>query len=102
MKKESTNSLKHYYQIVRLNLNLKDEFLDTLKIGTEFAVQYPTNEEFPLREGLTYQTYVSDASGPQSYKFIDIENLVCLHYEGRDYKGKCFDNKSTNKKITYL
>ena len=102
LKKETKNSLKHYYQIVRLNLNSDDDFLQNLKIGTEFAVQYPTNEGFTLREGLTYQTYVSDASGQQSYKFIDIENLVCLYYEGRDYKGKCFDNKSTNKKITYL
>lgn len=102
LKKESTNSLKHYYQIVRLNLNLKDEFLDTLKIGTEFAVLYPTNEEFTLREGLTYQAFVLDDSAKRFFKFIDIESLVCLYYEGRDYKGKCFDNKSTNKKITYL
>ena len=101
LKKTTRNNFKHYYQIVRLNINSKDEFLQNLKNGTEFTVQFPSNDEI-LRKDLTYKTFASDGTTMKNYEFIEIENLVCLYFQGKDLKGKCFDNKSINKKITYL
>ena len=69
-----------------------------MNIGTEFTVQDPTNNDFILREGITYETFAFDGTDRQTYTFEKIENLICLNYQGKKYLGKCFENSDTSKK----
>ena len=95
LKRTNQNYFKFSYQIVRVSITneLKD-----MNIGTEFTVQDPTNNDFILREGITYETFAFDGTDRQTYTFEKIENLICLNYQGKKYLGKCFENSDTSKK----
>ena len=99
LKKMNLNSQKQSYQIVRVSINNLDE---KLKNGTEFSIQDQSIDDFILRDGIIYETFADDGTTKQSYKFENVENLICLNYQGKTFLGKCFDDKNTNKKITYL
>ena len=99
LKKMNLNSQKQSYQIARVSIsNLNEQ----LKNGTEFSIQDQSIDDFILRDGITYETFADDGTTKQSYKFENVENLICLNYQGKTFLGKCFDDKNKNKKITYL
>lgn len=100
MKKINNNEDKQFFQIIRVNINNKENSVDCLnnnvilEIGTEFTIQeINVGDDFVLREGFVYETFASDGSIIKSYIFKQTQNLVCLLYENKNYGNKCFSNK---------
>lgn len=112
MKKMSKSVENQFFQIIRVNINNKLEGEDckngenqiVLKIGTEFTVQeINSGDDSMLREGKTYETFASsDETEVKSYRFENIENLVCLNYIDKKYEYKCFSNSNNKLKIINL
>ena len=112
MKKMSKTVENQFFQIIRVNINNKLEGQDckneenqiVLKIGTEFTVQeINSGDDSMLREGKTYETFASsDETEVKSYRFENIENLVCLNYIDKKYEYKCFSNSNNKLKIMNL
>ena len=111
MKKMSKSVENQFFQIIRVNLNNKlegedcknEENQSVLKIGTEFTVQeINSGDDSMLREGITYETFASDEAEVKSYRFENIENLVCLNYIDQKYEYKCFSNSNNKLNIINL
>ena len=95
MKKINNNEDKQFFQIIRVNINNKENSVDCLnnnvilEIGTEFTIQeINVGDDFVLREGFVYETFASDGSIIKSYIFKQTQNLVCLLYENKNYGNK--------------
>ena len=111
MKKMSKSVENQFFQIIRVNLNNKlegedcknEENQSVLKIGTEFTVnEINSGDDSMLREGKTYETFASDETEVKSYRFENIENLVCLNYIEQKYEYKCFSNSNNKLDIINL
>ena len=112
MKKMCKSVENQFFQIIRVNINNKlegddcknEENQSVLKIGTEFTVQeINSGDDSMLREGRTYETFAtSDEAEVKSYRFENIENLVCLNYIDNKYEYKCFSNTNNNLNIINL
>ena len=101
MKKMNRYAERQFFQIIRVNLDIKLENSDCLNdenqlnIGTEFTIQeINKGDDSMLREGINYEAYAIDNTDIKSFNFNNIENLVCLIYEERKYGNKCFSSNS--------